>query len=292
MKYISLRHCKKYAAFAVAVVLSAFTPITVNAAEAEDLLIQKEEMEKQEAEALKAQIATTYTMEKKAVITQHVNSLGYWCYRPTESKEEALPLIIYLHGSDGRGSNLDRLLQIEGIPYYINKGYIYPNAIVIAPQCPSGTNWGKLSNDVMTMIAQVIEEENVDTSRISLTGASLGGMGTFSIAINNPTFFSAIVPVCGSVNAANCSVLNDVAVKIFHGTNDYGMGFSVKTAAQVINDNNGNCELIMLQGEGHEIRHVYIDEEYDLINWMISQQRTDVVEETTEEVATEVGVAE
>ena len=48
----------------------------------------------------------------------------------------------------------------------------------------------------------------------------------------------------------------------------------------------------MLQGEGHEIRHVYIDEEYDLINWMISQQRTDVVEETTEEVATEVGVAE
>lgn len=273
MRYLGI---KKIVAFAM--MMSTVAMITVNplkASAAEFLNESTAEEIKLQQEIDKAKIAAEYTMEKKELATQHVKSFGYWCYRPTQSTKEALPLIVYLHGTDGCGSNLDKLLKIEGIPYYINNGYIYPNAIVVAPQCPAGSNWGTLSNDVMQIIEQVIEEQNVDISRISLTGASLGGVGTFNIAIKNPSFFSAIVPVCGSVDASKCSVLNDVAVKIFHGTKDYGMGFSVKTAAEVINNNNGSCELIMLQGEGHEIRHVYIDEEYDLINWMISQQRED-----------------
>lgn len=273
MKYLGL---KKIMTFAMMV--SAVCMITSNSIKASAMELLNEstiEEIKLQQEIDKAKIAAEYTMEKKELTTQHVKSFGYWCYRPTQSTKEALPLIVYLHGTDGCGSNLDKLLKIEGIPYYIDNGYIYPNAIVVAPQCPSGSNWGTLSNDVMQIIEQVIEEQNVDISRISLTGASLGGVGTFNIAIKNPAFFSAIVPVCGSVDASKCSVLNDVAVKIFHGTKDYGMGFSVKTAAEVINNNSGSCELIMLQGEGHEIRHVYIDEEYDLINWMISQQRDD-----------------
>lgn len=232
----------------------------------EELLIAKEQMRKLE-------ISETYTMEKKSVKTAKQSNFQYLCYRPEASKDEAKPLIVYLHGKDGCGSNLDRLLQIESIPSYIEKGLVYPDAVVISPQCPSGSNWVVLADDVMSLIQTVIEEENIDETRISLTGCSLGGIGTYRIAIKNPDYFSAVVPVCGSVNAADCKVLTNTQVRIFHGTLDYGMGFSSKTAAQVIQDNGGTCELVMLEGEGHEIRHVYYDEEYDLLNWMAKQQR-------------------
>lgn len=284
MNYISVKRLTKFVAVvsAMAIALVGSVPMATYAAEKNAATYYAGLQVKESAEALLNQVAFTYTMEKKSTTTSHVKEMGYICYRPVESKEEKLPLIVYLHGKDGCGSNIDKLLQIEGIPYYIDNGQIYPNAVVIAPQCPSGSNWTKLADDVMQLIEQVIEEENIDTSRISLTGASLGGIGTFNIAIKNPTFFSAVVPVCGSVNAANCNVLTDVEVKIFHGTLDTGMGFSCKTAAQVITDNGGSCELNMLEGEGHEIRHVYVDEEYDLINWMIAQQRSDMVQEEVE----------
>lgn len=285
MKYISLiKKCKAVAmGLCVAILCANAMPMQASASEMDAIMLQKYYEEQQalaEAKAIReaeeAQIAASYIMEKKSTSTKHVSNLGYWCYRPTESKDEVLPMIVYLHGTDGKGSNLDTLLKIESLPSYINNGDVYPNAIVISPQCPSSYNWTSLADDVMELINTVVEEENVDISRISLTGCSLGGCGTYNIAIKNPNFFSAVVPVCGSVNAASCKVLTNVAVKIFHGTLDYGMGFSSKTAAQVIQDNGGNCELIMLEGEGHEIRHVYKDEEYDLLNWMISQQRTDV----------------
>ena len=285
MNYIRVKRLtKKFLACALAMALSVVVamPMTAQATEANAMTFYAEIQAKEAAKALKEQISQTFTMEKKSTTTSHVKEMGYICYRAVESKEEKLPLVIYLHGKDGCGSNLDRLLQIEGIPQYIDRGLIYPNAVVIAPQCPSGSNWTKLADDVMELIEQVIEEENIDPSRISLTGASLGGIGTFNIAIKNPTFFSAVVPVCGSVNAGNCKVLTDVEVKIFHGTLDTGMGFSCKTAAQVITDNGGRCELNMLEGEGHEIRHVYVDEEYDLVNWMIAQQRSEMVQEEVE----------
>lgn len=227
-----------------------------------------------EREWTEEEIAQNYTMEQKSVMISNGKNMGYWLYKPYET-DEKMPLVIYLHGKDGCGSNLDRLMNIQGIPQYINEGKIYPNAIVISPQCPSGSSWTKQADAVMELIEAVVAEENIDRSRISLTGASLGGIGTFNIAIKNPTYFSAIVPVCGSVTASKCSVLNDVPVKIYHGTRDTGMGFSVKDAAVVIAENGGNCELNMLEGKGHEIRYVYYDDTYNVLDWMISQQRTD-----------------
>lgn len=290
MKYVSVKRRVLATTLLVcaAILGASFVPTTSNASEMDAVMLQKyyEEQKaleeaKAQKEAQKAEIAQSYTMVKKSTSTSHVKNLGYWCYRPTASTQEALPMIVYLHGTDGKGSNLDTLLKIESIPSYINHGEVYPNAIVIAPQCPSSYNWTKLADDVMELIANVIQEENVDPTRISLTGCSLGGCGTYNIALKYPEFFSAVVPVCGSVNAASCSKLTNVPVKIFHGTQDYGMGFSSKTAAQVITQNGGNCELIMLQGEGHEIRHVYKDEEYDLLDWMSAQQRTDNAVEQT-----------
>lgn len=279
MKYIRIK--------TIALALIGFSAIAFSAVHAdaaapkatkyeETITVDISEQEAAAVENLrKASIPNTYTMEKKSIATSKRSSFGYILYRPDSDKTESKALIVYLHGLDGCGSNLDKLLSIEGIPNYISQGLIYPDAVVIAPQCPSGTNWVNMASEVMELIQQVIVEENIDVSRISLTGASLGGIGTYYLAYTNPTFFSAVVPVCGNVNASRCSVLTDVPVWIFHGTLDTAMGFSCKEANTVINNAGGTCTLTWIENEGHEIRHVYYDEEYDLINWMISQQRTD-----------------
>ena len=218
-------------------------------------------------------IKNTYSILDKKYKSSNGDLINYLVYRPYEEKEEKLPLIIYLHGMDGNGNDINKVRNIKGLIYYIDNGELYPNAVIIAPQIPVGASWTSYSKEVMELISIVIEDENIDKNKISLTGMSLGGIGTLDIAIKNPNFFSCIVPVCANINANRCAILQNVKVKIFHGTEDYSMGFSVIDANKIINENGGNSELFMLEGEGHEIRHIYIDKEYDIVNWMISQER-------------------
>ena len=283
MRYMKV---KKLALALVSIVTIATSVMPVSAQAAtsvsyETQLTTSVAEQEEQAQALlkKLNIANTYTMEQRYTSTSSTTNFGYICYRPEESKDESKALIIYLHGKDGCGSDLNKLLQIEGIPNYIANGYVYPDAVVIAPQCPTGSSWVAQAKNVMELIMQVIEEENIDPSRISITGASLGGIGTYYLAYTYPNFFSAVVPVCGNVNASRCSVINDCPVWIFHGTLDTAMGFSCKEATTVINNAGGNCTLTWIQNEGHEIRHVYYDAEYNLLDWMASQQRVVVTEE-------------
>ena len=214
-------------------------------------------------------------MEKRFYKTQSGETMPYVFYRRGE-KTERLPMIVYLHGTDGCGSNPQRILDIQTMASYIEGGklVITDDMILLTPQCPEGHRWSDVMPQVKELIEYMVETENADPGRISLTGCSLGGMGTFSLAIEYPELFSAAGPVCGSIKEPEkAAAMAVMPVRIFHGTEDTGMGFSVVDAAKVITDAGGNCELNMLQGEGHEIRHVYYDEDGALYKWMIAQKR-------------------
>lgn len=51
-------------------------------------------------------------------------------------------------------------------------------------------------------------------------GLSMGGMGTFDLAIRYPEVFAAAVPICGIVNPARLSAAKDVKFRIYHGDAD------------------------------------------------------------------------
>lgn len=202
-------------------------------------------------------------------------TLNYLVMKTGEAEGRLLPMLVYLHGGDGRGTDPRRILEIESVPSYIADGKLNTGipAIILAPQCPPGSGWNELAREVVELSSYAAGLYGADPDRISLTGCSLGGMGTFAAAEAAPEFFSCAVPVCASVDPESCRVLTRLPVWIFHGELDDGMGFSVAGANCVINSSGGRSRLTMLPGEGHEIRHVYLDRKGALVKWMLDRSR-------------------
>lgn len=214
-------------------------------------------------------------MEKLSYTTRSGLTFSCLMFRTGEPNAKNVPMLVYLHGMDGIGTDADKLLRIESVASYIAEGRlsIERDALIFVPQCPEGSKWYNINDDTLELIAHFADEYGADRARISLTGCSLGGMGTFTMALRFPDMFSCIVPVCGSVNEpAACACLK-MPVWIFHGELDDAMGFSVVEANCAINKAGGNSRLTLLPGEDHEIRHVYSDKEYALVDWMLDCRR-------------------
>lgn len=214
-------------------------------------------------------------LKKECYTTKNGTSFNYVVQRTGNPCAKDVPMLVYLHGGDGVGSDIEKMFKIECLCSYLEDGKVNidKDAIILSPQCPEGRKWYALQEETLELIGAVAKAEGADTGAISLTGCSLGGMGTFALAIAAPTYFSCIVPVCSSVDPEKCKVLTDVPAWIFHGELDSGMGFSAVEANCVIKKAGGYSRLTFLENEGHEIRHVYYDEKYSLIDWMLSHHR-------------------
>ena len=72
----------------------------------------------------------------------------------------------------------------------------------------------------MDVIAEVRRAYRIDPDRIYMTGHSMGGYGTWSVAINHPEIFAAIAPISGGGNPANVTKLANIPMLVVHGDND------------------------------------------------------------------------
>ncbi|MGV3459716.1 MAG: prolyl oligopeptidase family serine peptidase [Flavobacterium sp.] len=152
--------------------------------------------------------------------------LGYLLNVPGDVKAKK-PLIIFLHGSGERGSDLEKV-KVHGPFKYMKTKAI--DAYVLAPQCPEGEYWD--SETLYRLIQNVVKENNVDEKRIYLTGLSMGGWGAWNLAFAHPEMFAALVPVCGFVDRVpmleNCKI-KDIPTRIFHGLLDDVVDVSYST---------------------------------------------------------------
>jgi predicted peptidase len=122
-------------------------------------------------------------------------------YLPADwSKSKRLPVILFLHGAGERGE--DGLAQTQvGLGGSIR---FHPErwpAIVVMPQCRKDSFWTVPAMEEMALAAldRSIKEFKGDPARVYLTGLSMGGYGTFSIASKQAARFAALVPICGGV---------------------------------------------------------------------------------------------
>lgn len=112
-----------------------------------------------------------------------------------------LPLIVFLHGEDGKGENGAQLLANDGATFYMSDEQIAKNpTYVIAPQCP-GDNWTDEATTaaVKRMIDEYAAAHDIDTDRIYIEGMSMGGTGVWNMLMTYPNFFAAAIPMCGVV---------------------------------------------------------------------------------------------
>ena len=133
--------------------------------------------------------------------------MEYTLYVPNSySPQKASPLIVALHGL---GSSPLEIMRYPGLTRHAERyGYI-----VVAPMGYNSRGWygsrgtgggrrsdpknlGELSEqDVMNVLGIIRQELNIDSRRIYLMGHSMGGGGTWHLAMKYPDIWAALAPL-------------------------------------------------------------------------------------------------
>lgn len=147
----------------------------------------------------------------------HRVSLNYLLYLPKEyTQQESWPLVLFLHGAGERGDDLE-LVKVHGPPKLIAAGKDFP-FIVVSPQCPKDQWWQAV--ELTALLDEIVEKHKVDQDRIYVTGLSMGGFGTWSLAAYTPNRFAAIAPICGGGETHWVKAFAHLPVWAFHGAKD------------------------------------------------------------------------
>lgn len=202
------------------------------------------------------------------------------------ARKQKLPLILYLHGGGGVGT--DNRRQISGgntagtHTWTTSEAQRNHPAFVLAPQLPQNRPsqpgradaWSSSLGTVLEILAAVSREFAIDADRLYVTGQSLGGYGTWDIISRHPQMFAAAVPLCGGGDAARVVAARTLPIWAFHGAKD-----PVVPVAQ-------SRELVeALRRAGSPVKYTeYADVEHDvwtrayaereLADWIFSQRRS------------------
>lgn len=151
------------------------------------------------------------------------------------------PLVLFLHGSGGRGTDNRHQLADQGAPLV----FVQPEnqarwpVFMVAPQCPPDQQWvampwgapsGKGKRPApptwpmeaaLAVVDQLAAEfPGIDTSRLVVTGISMGGFGTWDAAVRSPRKWSAAVPICGGYDETALEPIVKLRLWAFHAEDD------------------------------------------------------------------------
>jgi predicted peptidase len=163
--------------------------------------------------------------------------LRYRLLEPTkDAPQQKLPLVLFLHGAGERGDDNVRQLIHGGRNFADPAMRRRHPALVVAPQCPEGQRWVEVDWDsdahhmpaqpsaplrkVLTLLAELQREFNVDAGRIYAVGLSMGGFGVWDILQRQPDLLAAAVPICGGGDPEYAAAFVNTPVWAFHGGKD------------------------------------------------------------------------
>ncbi len=176
---------------------------------------------------------TKAPVQKAITLTINGNIGGYQEALPAryDSTTKEYPLIIFIHGVGelGNGSSDLWMAANIGTPGLI-KNNKFPvsftangktfSFIVLAPQFKA---WPS-SNDVDAMISYALSKYRIDTTRIYVSGLSMGGGATWEYAAAYNSRIAAIVPICGASGPTNEKAQKiaqgGISVWAFHNLDD------------------------------------------------------------------------
>lgn len=180
--------------------------------------------------------------------------LRYYLYTPSDAVPD-MPLIVYLHGGSGKGDDLSALLALDGFPRYLHTGELGDvRAYVAIPQLSAAKKgWADISAALYTLTEKLSADGHIDHTRIALTGHSMGGTGSWNLALRYPTLFARVAPLSGSVRytAESVSALKGTAVWAFVGGADTIVPQESSRAFVAALQKSGNAKLTEFDGADH-----------------------------------------
>lgn len=200
--------------------------------------------------------------------------LNYYLYTP-EKPTEGMPLIVYLHGGSGKGRSLSLLTDVDGFPQYLQQGLLAPNAYVLLPQLPdSQRGWEQVGDKLVTLIQKIVAAYSLDETNVSLAGHSMGGSGTWSIALAYPEVFARIAPLSGAFRSRDAAVLKDTPVRAFVGAADTIVPpESSQNAVAMLARLGDDAQITTFAGADHfDVPALtYLDDSIGLLSWLIGE---------------------
>ena len=199
-------------------------------------------------------------------------TLGYWSYLPKGEKPAAgWPLLVFLHGSGERGSDLE-LVRKHGPPKLAGTKKELESFLMIAPQCPSGRWWDTVA--VKGLIDQVVAGRPVDAKRIYIAGISMGGFATWALLKEHPELMAAAVPICGGGDPAAAAGFKSVPIWAFHGDKDEAVPLQRSVdMAEALKKVESKAKLTVYPGVGHDSWTSTFDNP-ELYAWLLEQRKS------------------
>lgn len=145
--------------------------------------------------------------------------------------------------------------------------------ITIAPQCNKDT-WFEMMNNLQEFAYEIRSFDFTDVERIYVVGASMGGYATWQIAMNMPSTFAGIIPICGGGMYWNAQRLIGTPIWAFHGDSD-NIVYTEESVKMVekVNATGGNALLTVYKNTGHDSwTKTYSD--YEVFEWLFKNKNT------------------
>lgn len=189
------------------------------------------------------------------------------------------PIILFLHGMGERGSCIE-MVKKHGPTKIAAIDREFP-FIVVSPQCPQGHWWR--TEWLEALLDEICETLPIDASRIYLTGLSMGGFGTWNLAMACPERFAAIAPVCGGgdpyppfgYDEKKSQSLRALPIWTFHGAMDTVVKIEeTERMVRILRHFGCNIEFTVYP----EAEHNCWTQTYEnpkLYDWFLKQRKTD-----------------
>jgi predicted peptidase len=199
-------------------------------------------------------------------------------------------LLLFLHGAGERGNDNQAQLVNDALAFVENGPQAENPTIVVYPQCPQGMQWverdwkdgryrvedtpiSKPLTATLELLTWLRANFPVDPARILITGLSMGGYGTWDLAVRQPTLLAGALALCGGGDPSQAAAIRDLPVWVFHGDADQAV--PVRGSRQMIaalRAAGGHPRYTEVAGHGHDVWTVaYRDPA--VLRWLLSQRR-------------------
>jgi predicted peptidase len=151
---------------------------------------------------------------------------------PDYDPSQKYPIILWLHGAAGRGS--DNVSQLSGGNFSGSHIWTKPDiqqkyhAFILAPQVDVNKGWARPHTNTppvairlaLEILNEVETKYNIDRTGEYAAGQSMGGEGVWAALSTAPQRFAAAIALCGYGDAYMITRVAKIPVWIFQGEED------------------------------------------------------------------------
>lgn len=138
---------------------------------------------------------TRFNLHERAYFAPDGSAQPFWVALPNNyTPRRKWPLIVYLHGYSTDISKINPWFPpAEMLDAARQRGFLM--AIPYGRRNSDFVQWGE--DDTLRVKTETMAHYSIDSARVFLAGASMGGYGAYAIGLHDPGQWAAVAPICG-----------------------------------------------------------------------------------------------